>query len=148
MTCQGLPFLFVLTFFLAIASCSSIWFCKCRSRFCSISSCDLNPRIAFLGVSFRCWALCPPNQPHTPDIVLVQMYVGPIDSISTDHRALTCVRELSKLSSTFEDASSCDFRDTCYRSDGGVPGFFIVGHRWLGEDVEGRIWKKTRCKEG
>ena len=46
------PFLFVLTFFLAIISCSSIWFCKCRSLFCSISSCDRKPRIAFLGVSF------------------------------------------------------------------------------------------------
>lgn len=67
------PFLFVLTFFLAIASCSSIWFCKCRSRFCNISSCDLNPRMAFLGVSFRDWALCPPNQPHTPDIVYYEL---------------------------------------------------------------------------
>ena len=49
---EGLPFLFVLTFFLAIVSCSSIWFCKCLSLFCSISSCDRRPRIAFLGVSF------------------------------------------------------------------------------------------------
>jgi hypothetical protein len=68
-TPRHVPFLFVLTFFLAIASCSSIWFCKCRSRFCSISSCDLNPRMAFLGLSFRDWALCPPNQPHTPDML-------------------------------------------------------------------------------
>ena len=63
------PFLLVLTFFLAIASCSSIWFCRCLSRFWSISSCDRNPRIAFLGVSFRLWALCPPNQPQMPDIL-------------------------------------------------------------------------------
>jgi hypothetical protein len=70
--CQSradIPFLFVLTFFLAIVSCSSIWFCKCRSLFCSISNCDRKPRIAFLGVSFLFWVLCPPNQPHTPDIL-------------------------------------------------------------------------------
>lgn len=66
---RHVPFLLVLTFFRAIASCSSIWFCRCLSLFCSISSCDLKPRIAFLGVSFLFWALCPPNHPQTPDIL-------------------------------------------------------------------------------
>ena len=61
---RSLPFLFVLTFLRAMASCSSIWFCRCRSLFCSISSCDLKPRIAFLGVSFPFAPEFPPNQPH------------------------------------------------------------------------------------
>jgi hypothetical protein len=65
------PFLFVLTFFFAIASCSSIWFSRCLSRFCSMSSCDLRPKMAFFGLSFRFCADAPPNQPQTPDMAVV-----------------------------------------------------------------------------
>lgn len=65
-----LPFLFVLTFFRAIASCSSICVIKCFSRFCSMSNCPLKPRIAFLGLSFFFWAPPPPNQPQTPDMMI------------------------------------------------------------------------------
>lgn len=59
-----LPVLLVLTCLRARESCSSIWLWRYFSRFCSISSCDRSPRMAFLGLSFRfCWA-APPNQPH------------------------------------------------------------------------------------
>lgn len=63
-----MPFLFVLTFFRAIASCSSICDCRCLSLFCSMSSCDRRPKMAFFGLSFRFWAVPPPNQPQIPDI--------------------------------------------------------------------------------
>lgn len=65
----NLPFLFVLTYFRAIESCSSICVVKCFSRFCSISSCDRRPRMAFFGLSFFFWAAPPPNQPQTPDML-------------------------------------------------------------------------------
>ncbi len=60
---SNLPVLFELTCFLATASCSAIWFSKCFSRFCSMSSVCRSPRIAVLGASLRFWAP-PPNQPH------------------------------------------------------------------------------------
>lgn len=65
------PFLlFWPTYFRARASCSSIWFRKCFSRFCSMSSCERNPRMAFLGAFFFAWAEPPPNQPKPqPDIL-------------------------------------------------------------------------------
>lgn len=59
-----IPFLLVLTFLRAIPSCSSIWFCRCFSRFCNMSSCERSPRMAFLGLSLRLCAAAPPNQPH------------------------------------------------------------------------------------
>ena len=66
---RGSPVLFVLTCFLARASCSSIWFCRCFSRLFSISSCPRSWRIAFFGASF---VFCepPPNQPKPqPDMM-------------------------------------------------------------------------------
>jgi hypothetical protein len=69
--CGIIPVLFVLTFFRAMASCSSIWFCRWRSRFWSMSSCVRRPRMAFLGLSLRfCAAEPPPNQPQIPDDML------------------------------------------------------------------------------
>lgn len=65
------PVLFVVTFSLAISSCFAIWFSRCRSRFCSISSCCRKSRMAFLGASFLFCPDCPPNQaPHILSIVL------------------------------------------------------------------------------
>lgn len=58
------PFLLVLTYLRASASCSSICVCRYFSRFCSMSSCDRRVRMAFFGVSFRFCAAAPPNQPH------------------------------------------------------------------------------------
>ena len=57
-------FLFELTFFLATPSCSSIWFCKCFSRFDSISSVPRSPNIAFFVVSLVALALPPNRLPH------------------------------------------------------------------------------------
>jgi hypothetical protein len=71
------PFLFVATNFLANASCSSACDCRCFSLFCSMSSCDLSPRMAFLGLSFLfCEAAPPPNQPQTPDIFTLFLFPG------------------------------------------------------------------------
>ena len=67
-----IPFLFVVTFFLATASCSSIRFSRCFSRFCSISSCSRSLRIASLGASFRFWAAEPPNHDH----ILISDFMG------------------------------------------------------------------------
>lgn len=64
------PPLFVLTFFLAIASCSSIWFCKCFSRFDSISNVLLRPRMAFLVLSFF-FAALPPQRLPNPQLAMV-----------------------------------------------------------------------------
>ena len=61
---EDIPVLFTVTFFLASASCSAIWFSKCLSRFCSISSCCRRPKMASLGASLRFCAPLPPNQPH------------------------------------------------------------------------------------
>lgn len=59
-----LPVLFTVTFFRASASCSAIWFSRCLSLFCNISSCCRRPKIASFGASLRFWAPLPPNQPH------------------------------------------------------------------------------------
>ena len=77
------PFLFELTFLRASASCSSICVSRCRFRFCSISSCDLKPRIAFFGVSFRFWAAPPPNQPQTPDMLIIRRLRGVFSLMSS-----------------------------------------------------------------
>ena len=62
---SGIPVLFVVTFSLAISSCFAIWFSKCLSLFCSISSCCRRSSIAFLGASFLFCPPLPPNQaPH------------------------------------------------------------------------------------
>ena len=61
---ETIPFLLELTCLRARASCSSICVSRCFFRFCSISSCDRSPRIAFLGLSLRLCAAPPPNQPH------------------------------------------------------------------------------------
>ena len=68
--------LFDVTVFRAIASCSSIWFWRCFSRFDSISSVLRSPRMAFLGESFPppFAAVPPPNrfpQPQPDAIVPV-----------------------------------------------------------------------------
>lgn len=91
-----LPFLFVLTYFRAIESCSSICVVRCFSRFCSISSCDRRPRMAFLGLSFFFWAAPPPNQPHTPDM-LDDLWVAEMDEScarigEVDGRGENCYR--------------------------------------------------------
>ena len=65
---NNLPVLLLDTFALAIFSCSAIWFSKCFSRFCSMSSCCRRSRIAFLGASFRFCVPLPPN--HVPHIVV------------------------------------------------------------------------------
>lgn len=72
---SALPFLFVLTFFRAMASCSSIWDCRCFSRFCSMSSCDRRPRIAFFGLSLRFCAAPPPNHPQMPADMMISLWV-------------------------------------------------------------------------
>jgi hypothetical protein len=64
------PPLFELTFFLAIASCSSIWFCKCFSRFDSISSVLLRPKMAFLVLSFF-FAALPPQRLPNPQLAML-----------------------------------------------------------------------------
>lgn len=66
------PILFDVTFSLAISSCFAIWFSKCRSRFCSMSSCCRRSSMALLGASFLFCADCPPNQaPHILSVFVV-----------------------------------------------------------------------------
>lgn len=48
-----LPVLFELMFLRAVASASAICDSRCLSLFCSMSSCSLRPRMAFLGASRR-----------------------------------------------------------------------------------------------
>ncbi len=71
-----LPVLFTVTFFRASASCSEIWFSRCRSLFCSISNCCRRPRMACLGASLRFCAPLPPNQPHMVRCIPVFQEVG------------------------------------------------------------------------
>ena len=72
-----LPVLFVVTFSLAISSCFAIWFSKCLSRFCSMSSCCRRSSIAFLGASFLFCPPLPPNQaPHISIAVAVYSISG------------------------------------------------------------------------
>jgi hypothetical protein len=84
-TVDNLPVLLLDTFALAIFSCSAIWFSKCFSRFCSMSSCCRRSRIAFLGASFRFCVPLPPN--HVPHIVVVFVFL-----CSTGAWLLGCTR--------------------------------------------------------
>ena len=63
--------LFELTCFLAIASCSSIWFCKCFSRFDSISSVLRRPKMAFFVLSFF-FAALPPQRLPNPQLAILK----------------------------------------------------------------------------
>ena len=86
---MSLPFLFALTFFRAIVSCSSIWCCRCFSRLLSISSVDRSWSIAFLGASFF-FVPPPPNQPIPQFDMLCCCY---------QYRKASCLRVLLFLSS-------------------------------------------------
>jgi hypothetical protein len=68
---QYLRLLFELTCFLAIASCSSIWFCKCFSRFDSISSVLRRPKMAFFVLSFF-FAALPPQRLPKPQLAILK----------------------------------------------------------------------------
>lgn len=63
------PFLFELTVLRAIASCSSIWFCRCCSRFCNISRCARKATMASLGAALRFWDPPPVIHDSIPDMV-------------------------------------------------------------------------------
>jgi len=68
-----IPALLLETNFRARLSCSSIWFCRCFSRFVSISSWPRNCSMAFFGASFLFWP--PPNQP-SPQPLIVEVVLG------------------------------------------------------------------------
>jgi hypothetical protein len=78
--------LFELTCFLAIASCSSIWFCKCFSRFDSISSVLRRPKMAFFVLSFF-FAALPPQRLPKPQLAILKGCC----LLSTARRATRCV---------------------------------------------------------
>lgn len=88
------PVLFVVTFSLALSVSFAIWFSKCRSRFCNMSSCCRRSRMAFLGASFLFCADCPPNQvPHILPVSLGSKSLNPwscVSSSSTQHLAVRC----------------------------------------------------------
>lgn len=133
--------LFWPTYLRAMAVCSSIWFLRCFSRFCSMSSWERSPRMAFLGAFFLVWAEPPPNQLRPqPDILSFGSRMR--EGVST---RLSCRRYGSSFQRAYRGRFVTQLTDLVKGGVKGAGGMIslvlgLVCGQWRGqpEDAKGR----------